>query len=324
MPVNRDSVAKLAKVSSATVSRVYNTPEKVSQELRGQVLDAANILGYLPNSAAATLRRKQTGILAFVEFSKEGRPYYWGRLNSFDWFFGRAIRGVQQVLGQTSWQLRFYTVKTKRELEVIASQCDGILAYDVDTEEEATMFDRLQVPSVLAHHLSCEGQEHCVTTDNFQGGVLQGTYLKEKGCRKPLYITGYLDTVFPHAQRLSGFVSLYPDTLVFSTEIDNLSHMDALVSRVKQAIEKSGIDSLACVNDMTLFSLLMRMPLNLPLVGYDASPLFSLFPREVASVDIRSADLYREAASQLLSLVSNEPKKSRTVVPLLSYFGQKQ
>ncbi|NCC65784.1 MAG: LacI family transcriptional regulator, partial [Spirochaetia bacterium] len=172
MPINRDSVAKLAKVSSATVSRVYNSPDKVSAELRAQVLDAAKKLGYLPNSAAATLRRKQTGTIAFVEFKKEDRPYYWGHLNSFDWFFGRAIRGVQQVIGQTSWQLRFHTVKTKQELQVIASQCDGILAYDVDTEEEAAMFDQLQVPAVLAHHRLERTPDHYVVTDNFKGGVL--------------------------------------------------------------------------------------------------------------------------------------------------------
>jgi DNA-binding LacI/PurR family transcriptional regulator len=321
MPINRDSVAKLAKVSSATVSRVYNTPDKVSAELRAQVLDAAKKLGYLPNSAAATLRRKQTGTIAFVECIKKDRPYYWGRLNSFDWFFGRAIRGVQQVLGQTSWQLRFHTIQTVQELQVIASQCDGILAYDVDTEEEAAMFDQVQVPAVLAHHPLEGTADHYVVTDNFKGGVLQALYLKKKGCHKPLYITGYQDSVLPHAQRLEGFVSVYANTQILSTEIDNPRTIDALATNVRKLLDHQGFDSLACVNDLTLFSVLMRLPIKLPMVGYDASPLFYQFPRQVASIDIRSTDLYREAACLLMGLLSHDEKNNSVVQPRLSLLG---
>ena len=324
MPINRDSVAKLANVSSATVSRVYNTPEKVSEELRDQVLTAAKVLGYQPNSAAAILRRNKTGTIAFVEFSKKGRPYYWGDLNSFDWFFGRAIRGVQQVIGQTSWQLRFYTVTSEHELKTIGAQCDGILAYDVDTQEEAAMFAKLNVPSVLSHHLFHSKDVSCICTDNRYGGVLQAKYLYSKGCKKPLYITGYLDTVIPHAQRLERFQSIYPNTQVIVTEIDDPNAYEVLSQKIEKKVRSGSIDSIAAVNDLTLFSLVVRLfeTQSLPLVGYDASPLFMQFPHQVASIDIKSGQLYRKAAAQLLHLLSSGRMKCDTVLPTLCLFGQ--
>jgi LacI family transcriptional regulator len=72
MQITRDQVAKLAQVSSATVSRVFNNPEAVSPPLREAVLQASQKLGYTPNKAAGMLRRRGTGVIAFVELEKKG------------------------------------------------------------------------------------------------------------------------------------------------------------------------------------------------------------------------------------------------------------
>lgn len=71
MAVTRNQVAKEANVSSATVSRVFNNPNSVSQELRDNVLSAAKKLQYVPNKAASQLRRKGTGVIAVVKINKK-------------------------------------------------------------------------------------------------------------------------------------------------------------------------------------------------------------------------------------------------------------
>lgn len=318
MGATRDSVAKMAGVSSATVSRVYNNPGQVSPSLAERVLEAARELGYEPNSAAATLRRSGTGTIAFVQFRKEGRPYYWGNMDSFDWFFGRAIKGVQEVLAKSSWQMRFYTVGTQKELEAVAKRCDGILAYDVDTEAEEALFSSIPIPYVLAHHLSGSAEiQNCVKTDNRYGGTLQAEYLTECGVEKPLYITGYLESVTPHAQRLSGFRELYPDVLVLSTTIGKTNAMEGVARQVQNLIDADAIDGIAAVNDIALFSLLLRIKTDLPKVGYDASPLFSVYPAPIASIDIQSGELYRRAAEKLLGLLAGNRSGCTTVLPKL-------
>jgi LacI family transcriptional regulator len=318
MPATRNQVAALAHVSSATVSRVFNNPGTVSPQLRDAVLEAARQLGYTPNKAAGMLRRRGTGVIAFVELEKEPRPYYWGNLRSFDWFFGRALRGIQEAVKHTSWQLRFHTVSCKEDLERLAGQCDGILAYDVDTKAEAELFSGLSVPYVLSHHLEDCPDEHCVYTDNYLGGILQGKFLEKTGASKPLYVTGYTESVASHRNRLDGFRSVFPDAVVLSAKIGSENAMDPLVPLVREQVERGKIDSLAAVNDLALYELLLKVPCSIPSVGYDASPFYRLFSGPVASVDIRSDELYRTACSHLISLLNGAPARRIVVEPVLT------
>lgn len=317
MQITRDQVAKKARVSSATVSRVFNNPESVSPPLREAVLQAARSLGYTPNKVAGLLRRKGTGVIAFVELVKEQRPYYWGNLDSFDWFFGRSLRGIQEAIKDTTWQLRFCKVGNRSELEAIESQCDGILAYDVDTSEEMALFASLSVPSVLSHHCPERMGLSTMRTDNYVGGTLQGDYLKSHNCTNPLYITGYLDTVQPHRQRLEGFLSVFPNAQVVETTIGSPDAIARIYEEVVTYIQQGSVDSFAAVNDLTLFELLLTSKSSLPSVGYDASPFYRLFSGPVASVDIQSGDIYRRATSLLLSLIGGSGPENRVVVPRL-------
>lgn len=61
-PYTVKDVAKLAGVSTATVSRVMNGINKVSSDTKSKVLCAASTLGYSPNSYASELARTKVGI----------------------------------------------------------------------------------------------------------------------------------------------------------------------------------------------------------------------------------------------------------------------
>lgn len=64
-PVLSD-VAKLAGVSTATVSRVYNDPGKVSAEVQQRVRDAARALNWIPNAAGRALASTRTHIVGAI------------------------------------------------------------------------------------------------------------------------------------------------------------------------------------------------------------------------------------------------------------------
>ncbi|KUN24773.1 LacI family transcriptional regulator [Streptomyces antibioticus] len=67
--VSMADVARLAGVSSQTVSRVSNGYAGVNEETRRQVLDAMSELGYRPNSAARALKRGEFRTLGVITFS---------------------------------------------------------------------------------------------------------------------------------------------------------------------------------------------------------------------------------------------------------------
>lgn len=317
MRVNRDEVAKLAKVSSATVSRVFNSPSSVSQSLRESVFSAAKELGYVPNKNAAQLRRAGTGIITVVELDKSNRPYYWGSLSMFDWFYGQAMRGLHDGIENTSYQLNFKKVKNKADLLKIANNCDGIIGYDVDERVEESYFENLKVPYVLAHHILPSENYYHISTDNREGGAMQGEYLKSLGCNKPLYITGYVDKVLAHKERLEGIKSIFPSLDVVEVPFINKKIFDEEIIKIKEKFKKKEYDCIAAVNDFTLTQVLLKIDGDFPAIGYDAAPFTSFIPRPVASIDLNIERIYYVVLKNLIAYINGDKMKSQTISPEL-------
>ncbi|HVL59265.1 MAG TPA: LacI family DNA-binding transcriptional regulator, partial [Burkholderiaceae bacterium] len=68
-------VARLAGVSTATVSRALNTPEQVDPATRERVLRAAQQLRYVPHGAARSLRRQRSRMIGAIVPSFEYALY---------------------------------------------------------------------------------------------------------------------------------------------------------------------------------------------------------------------------------------------------------
>lgn len=68
-------VARRAKVSAATVSRVLSNPERVAEATRDRVTEAVRETGYTINQAARSLRMKaaRTILIALPDI---GNPFY--------------------------------------------------------------------------------------------------------------------------------------------------------------------------------------------------------------------------------------------------------
>lgn len=86
MAVTRNDVARLAGVSTATVSYVVNDgPRPVSEETRAKVLQAIEQLGYQPNVMAQNLRRQRPNAVGLVFTTIERHlthPYFVDLLTS--------------------------------------------------------------------------------------------------------------------------------------------------------------------------------------------------------------------------------------------------
>lgn len=308
--ITRDMVAAEAGVSSATVSRVYNTPHTVSREKRTAVLQAAEALGYVPNKSASALRRNGTGVITLVEIQKESRPYYWGNIPIFNLFYGDVIKGVKSVLDQTMYHLNLETVSSLADLKRLQSQCDGMLFFDVDSDTESSAIEQLSIPYVAAHHTQSFSSLSRCSTDNHLGGRLQADELHALGVSRPLYITTFLDSVQPHADRLDGFLERWHEigsdcTKVLVVENSEVT-LETTIMQIREALLK-GCDGVAAVNDVMLLrsiNMLIRQKylthFELPAVGYDAIPFQDVIPYTFSSIDINQKSIYQRAAELLI------------------------
>ena len=65
-PATLDDVAKMAKVSPITVSRVINRPELVSEKTQKKVRNAIRKTGYVPNMLAGALVSQRSRLVIVV------------------------------------------------------------------------------------------------------------------------------------------------------------------------------------------------------------------------------------------------------------------
>lgn len=99
-------VARLAGVSTATVSRALNTPDRVEIETRRRVLEAVSKLRYLPHGAARSLRSRQSMMVGAV-------------VPSFDYaLYARTTSALQQGLSDHGYSLVLAETRYEPEAEV--------------------------------------------------------------------------------------------------------------------------------------------------------------------------------------------------------------
>lgn len=103
--VTMKDVAKLAKVSIATVSRVINENPSVKSEIKERVLQAIEKLNYRPNTIARSLKTNHTGTIAFLV------------TNISDYFFTAISRGIEQVIKQHDYNLIVCSNDNSKETE---------------------------------------------------------------------------------------------------------------------------------------------------------------------------------------------------------------
>ena len=316
-PVSRDQVAAAAGVSSATVSRVYNNPSSVSDEKRRAVFEAAEKLGYIPNKSASALRRNGTGIITILELRKRRRPYYWGDLPIFKWFYTDMLHAVKEVIDVSMYQLNIASASDADDVRALRGRTDGLICYDVDEPAEAEMIAAAGIPYVLGHHTrSFEGYTRC-STDNYEGGRLQALMLKDAECASPAYITAYTDEVLPHRDRLEGFLSVYPEDRIIVS--GNGIGRSAGYEAAKEIIGRA--DGIAAVNDITaagagyaLMEAGLRVQQDIPLAGYDNMPLSIALPFSLLTVDLKPGEIYANAAKMLLASLNGSLNDESTVI----------
>lgn len=96
MTVDIDDVAKLAGVSTATVSRAMRGLPNVSEKTRRRVMAAAAELDYVSSPSASRLASGHTHTVGIVA------PYL-GR-----WFFGQVLAGAERVLRESGYDVLLF------------------------------------------------------------------------------------------------------------------------------------------------------------------------------------------------------------------------
>lgn len=199
LPTIQD-VARHARVSAATVSRVLSSPERVSEATRQRVQSAVLETGYTLNQAARSLRLQKAKTI-LTAMPGIGNPFYSTILDAV--VTTATTRGygvlVTGRLGDdpNRWLSDYFR----------SNRADGLLLFDgfLDTRKLHAIGDQHgKLPLVAAYDELPDPQINSVITDNLQAAERAVQHLYDLGHRRIGHIGGPSRNTFPN-ERLVGY-----------------------------------------------------------------------------------------------------------------------
>lgn len=175
MPTIKD-VAKQAKVSVATVSRVLNQSPKTSPAAVEAVTNAMQALGYRPNATARALVKRSSDTVGVLVADVS------------DPFFGAMVKAIDKVAREQGKQILIghgyhNAADEKRALELlINSRCEAIIVHAKRLTDEELIAYVQEVPNmVIINRYIDRIASRCITLDNVQGAYLATKHLLDLG-----------------------------------------------------------------------------------------------------------------------------------------------
>src|SRR5258708_10586870 len=179
------AVAKLAGVSSITVSRVVRLPNLVAPETRGRVEAAMRELGYVPNQVAGSLASARTSSVGVLVPTIA---------NSI---FADTVQGLSDELEPLGYavilaQSRYDAAREDRMLAALLSRRPEaiIMVGSPATEDGARLLRRAGIPIVETWELPAEPIDAVAGLDNYQAGVAVARHFVAQGRQNLAFIGG--------------------------------------------------------------------------------------------------------------------------------------
>jgi LacI family transcriptional regulator len=324
-------VARRAKVSPATVSRVLNGSGSVSADRVERVREAAAALGYTPSSAARALRQQRTRVWAAIVADIENP------------FFTAVVRGIEDaalaeghrlVLGNSDEDLE----KEAAYLDIaVAEQMAGVViavASARDSRLDALLERGIPVVAIDRRPRRHEDAVDSVLVDNEAGARQATTHLLEVGATRIACITGPA-RVSTAAERLSGYQrALRAHGVAVDADLVRRADFkeDGGYAATRTLLAgRRRPDALFVANNlMTLGALRavdeagLSVPEDLLLVGFDDAPWTTLVSPKLTVVAQPTHEIGRQAALLLATASADLPARHVVLPPTLLVRGSTQ
>lgn len=193
-------VAKLAGVSSTTVSHVINKTRFVAEDTSKAVWDAIQQLNYSPSAVARSLKVNTTKSIGMIITTSEA-PY-----------FAEIVLAVEEHCYQQGYSL--FLCNTQNEPEKIQNHLDMLIKKRVDgvlvmcseyTRDSLELFNGTNIPMVVMDWGKADDHSERILDNSFEGGYLATQHLIENGHKDIGVIAGHLSKTLSK-ERYEGFL----------------------------------------------------------------------------------------------------------------------
>lgn len=298
-------VANRAQVSVASVSRVLNRLENVSDETRNRVTDAVRELGYVPHAGARSLSLAKTNAIGVV------LPDFHGE------FFSEIVRGMDREASKRGYMLLLSNVHAGSEqsanaMRAMRGRVDGLVILAPHLSE-AELADAVPAgtPAVLINTRGDAGGYPGVRLDNAAGVEAVAEHLVSLGRKRIVHIAGAAGNI-DAIERAQAFKAALEKRGV-AVETVQGDFAEESGEEAIDALLKAGrpFDGVFAGNDMMASGALqalkranIRVPEDVAVVGFDDIPLAKHIG--LSTVQVHIAELGQRALDRLLSILSGD------------------
>lgn len=309
-------VAKLAGVSTATVSRVINCPERVRKETRDRVHRAMRRCRYKYNALARGFVTKRSRTLGLI------LPTI---TNSI---FAESTRGVQDVastngyeviLGNSDYQ---YAEEVKLVEVLRERQVEGLLITTTDLKGEILRsLSEEEFPFVLLYSTLRKGPYSSVGIDNFLGGYRATEHLVNLRHRRIAMLAGHFHSSDRSFHRWHGYRRClrdhgipYDPGLVLQSQYTLNKGQEALKTLFSL---KDSPTAVFCSNDLLAIGAMegarelgIRLPEDLSIVGFDGIEIGSFVTPRLTSIRQQGYEMGALGAEILLDQIRGDSQNA--------------
>ncbi|MCB8933442.1 MAG: LacI family transcriptional regulator [Fimbriimonadaceae bacterium] len=322
--MTQEQIARIAKVSQSTVSRVLAGDERVEPRIRDRVAAVMLEHNYRPDVRARSLRNKTTGMVGLVV----KRPH--GGLSD-DPFFANLLAALVGVLSENGRHLCVDLVQSASGQEAVydemlrSRRVDGLILVEPEAKDER--IHRLQregFPFVLIGNPDDAGKLWSVDNDNVAAGALAAQHLLDRGYRRIAMLAGP-EGVSVSSDRIEGYRSTLRRAGLHPRVWHSEFGCEAAASVAAEALrDPMAVDSLVVLDDFMAMgaiqaarSLGRSLPGQLGLVSFNDSRLCDLLECGLSSVSLNLEKLVGAACARLLSIIDGRDPEGprRLLVP---------
>lgn len=309
--VSIDDVAKRAKVSITTVSRVINNVPTVSPKNREKVEEVIADLKFKPNVSAQRLAKGTNNTIGLV------MPGYPGIFYSF--YAVEIIRGVGHACESQKLDMVFHI--TNGDNPINSGNVGGIIFADIiENRQQIEAALAAGIPSMVINNRVKDLDVSFIAVDNKEGGRLVADYFLSLGHKRIATITGNLNTQ-AGAERQDGFKGfldknnnpLFPEYIY---EGDYSRRCARIAAEQFLEMKESPTAIFAASDDMALevISYLLekgvRVPEDVSVIGFDDNPACLYGSVGLTTIKQPLFDMGEHAVKGLVNLMNGQSESN--------------
>lgn len=319
-------ISEKAGVSIATVSRVLNGSNRVSEKTRQKVLTVMKEYDYTPNAFARGLGLNTMNTIGIL------------CVDSSNLYFSKALYYMEQQLHANQYDSLLFCTgydleNRQKSLNLLLSKkVDGIILVGSDfisetkAENQYIIEAAKEVPIMLFDAaLDCPNV-YSIVSDDFLSVYKAASSLLSSGVKDILFF--YNSDTYSNKQKLSGYrtalrdagINILPSLIqLYNGDHENISAM----VQALQYISKSGInfDGVIASDDTLAVAALkyakcgnLKVPEDFSVIGYGNSLLATCCDPELTSIDNNSETLCTELINTLLEVFAGNTRPSKTLI----------